>query len=483
MTWLIFWLVLYSLLIIWLTIRHVRPSNLDNYLVNNRNTGTALLVFTTLATFVGGGTSIGLITMGYESGFAALGIGAAYVIGFFILAKYASRIHQAGVKKNIYSLPQYLNKTYLTGGGDGFKKYFSGMVTGVNIFIFFFLLAAQFVGMASLLKHVFEIGYLSAAVISCLLVITYTALSGLSGVIITDMIQFFFIVLMILFIFIPGVLTDTENLNTLRLLPPEMLNGTYYGIAFLIGLPLFISPSVLVRMDLWQRILAARTPAVARKMNLYSALGMLPFYVIFPLAGMAIRLKYGEGLISEDSVYLFLSRHCGEFALAFAVVGLLSALMSSGDSFLNVISISAVRDLTGWKHRGHNAEPSSSLQYRRIRMATLLFGILALGLALILPGIVNLMVVGIGTISIFVPIVFLALTHPQAGTYRRAAAASITAGFVVNVFFFAYGMVHPGMIEPKTSFIPAFLASAIALLAGMAFTRIKRKKKGNKVTA
>ena len=51
-------------------------------MVNNRNTSTIPLVATTLATFVGGGTSIGLMALGYESGFAAVGIGLAYIIGF-----------------------------------------------------------------------------------------------------------------------------------------------------------------------------------------------------------------------------------------------------------------------------------------------------------------------------------------------------------------------------------------------------------------
>ncbi len=476
MTWLLFWLIIYIAVIAVLTLRHVRPGDIDNYLINNRRTGTALLVFTTLATFVGGGTSIGLITMGYESGFAALGIGAAYVLGFFLLARFARRIHRAGVRKNLYSLPQYLNKSYLTAGSAGFRRYFSGLITGVNIFIFFFLLAAQFVGMASLLKHVFDIGYLPAAVISCLVVIAYTALAGLSGVIMTDMLQFFFIIILMIGIFIPGVQSDTENFSLLRLLPPEMLNGTYYGVLFLVGLPLFIAPSVLVRMDIWQRLLAARSEKTAVRMSIWAGLGMLPFYIIFPLAGMAVRLRLGGELVAEDAVYYFLSRHCGEFALAFAVVGLMSALMSSGDSFLNVIAISAVRDFSGWRSKGPAAISAVSVQQRLIRTVAIAFGFLALGLALLLPGIVNLMVVGIGTISIFVPITLLALLNPNAGRYRKAAVASITAGFVVNVAFFAWGLLQPGLIEPKTSFIPAFLSAALVLGAGMAGQRLFTRK-------
>ena len=53
MAWLIFWI---SIVIIYFTLRHVKSEDADGYLVNNRKTKTLPLIFTTLATFVGGGT-------------------------------------------------------------------------------------------------------------------------------------------------------------------------------------------------------------------------------------------------------------------------------------------------------------------------------------------------------------------------------------------------------------------------------------------
>lgn len=477
MNWLLFWAIAYVLILAVLTLRHVKSMDIEKYMVNHRKTGTLLLVFTTLATFVGGGTSMGLIAMGYESGFAAVGVGIAYVIGFIILTFFAAKIHHEGVKFSIYSFPQYLNRKYLSGNSAGFDRAFTASVTGVNIFIFFFLLAAQFVGMASILKFVLGIDYEMAAVISCLIVIGYTAFAGLSGVIITDALQFIFIILMVLFIFIPGINHDTEGLSTLNLLPADMLNGTTYGIAFLIALPIFIAPSVLVRMDIWQRLLAAKNDKTAKRMAVWSGAGMLPFYIIFPLVGMAVRLKLGGNQIPEDVAWLFLSRHCAEFAFGFAVIGLMSALMSSGDSFLNVISISSVRDFAGWNKKG---KISDQKQYKLIRLASAFFGVLALILALLLPQIVNLMVVGIGTISIFVPITFLALIKNNVKPYRKAALFSVISGFVVNILFFVLGMNDIGGFEPKSSFIPAFLISLLTLLAGYLLVNFRIRRFENK---
>ena len=417
MNWIIFWLAIYLILIIYFTLKHVKVGNLENYLVNDRKTKTFPLVATTLATFVGGGTSMGLMAMGYESGFAAVGIGVAYVIGFFILARFAGQMNTIGRTKKIYSFPQFLNSKYVGNSIDNYSKTFSSLMTGINIFIFFFLLAAQFVGMASLLEYAFEIGYLPAVIISSIVVIIYTAFAGMAGVIITDLIQFIIIILMIIFIFIPGIWTDTEHLTKLSELPMDMLNGTSEGIAFLIALPLFLSHSVLIRMDIWQRILAAKDERTAKRVSIFSGLGMLPFYIIFPLVGMTLKVVLDTEIDSKDVAYLFLDRHSVPVILGFAVVGLLAALMSSGDSFLNVISISAIKDFAGRKKDKKEINPKKL--HKNIRIISIFFGLTALIMALILPKIVDLMVVGIASIVIFVPATFLALVKKDVLHYKK----------------------------------------------------------------
>ena len=474
MNWLIFWIVLYLVVVIILSLRHIKSNDLEQYLVNNRSTRTLPLVFTVLATFVGGGTSIGLMALGYESGFAAVAIGIAYVIGFGIMWKFAGRIRDYGAKNKIYSFPHFLNHTYTTNEEKNFSRIFSATVSGVNIFIFFFILAAQFVAMASLLKFSFEIGYTTAAVISAFIIIAYTAIAGLSGVIITDTIQFLAIVVMIILIFIPGIITDTEMFSRLGELPAEMLNGTQLGIVFLVGTPIFLSWSVLARMDIWQRILAAKDDKVARKVSLWSGLGMLPFYIIFPMVGMTIRLVIDYEISPDETAgvaYLFIDRHSSGFLMAFAIVGLLSALMSSGDSFLNIISISAVKDFVGWG--GKTATPEKT--HRMIKIATFVFGIIALFVALVFPNIVDLMVVGISTITIFAPITLFALIKKNPFAYRKAIITSLLIAFFVNVSFFVLGVNNPESFNPKSSFVPAIIIETIILLIGMKLTKVPEK--------
>jgi Na+/proline symporter len=218
-------------------------------------------------------------------------------------------------------------------------------------------------------------------------------------------------------------------------------------------------------MDIWQRILAARGPKTARKVSIISGLGMLPFYILFPLVGMAVRIVLEGEIPPRDVAYLFLERHSNEFILGFAVVGLLSALMSSGDSFLNIISISAVRDFVGWgkEKKGMDAKKTQ----KQVRIAAIIFGFVALFMALSFPKIVDLMVVGLATIVIFVPVTMLALIKEEVHHYRTPALWSIGIGFVFNLSFFIWGVVAPEQFEPKSSFIPGFLTALVTLLIGI----------------
>lgn len=471
MNWLLIWIILYLLFIVFLSLRHVRTNDMEQYLVNNRNTKTIPLVATTLATFVGGGTSIGLMALGYESGFAAIGIGIAYVIGFLIMSRYAGNIRDFGAKYKIYSFPHYLNFIYSRKEQSKFNTIFSAIVSGINIFIFFFMLSAQFVAMASLLKFSFEIGYTQAAIISSLIVIVYTAIAGLSGVIITDMIQFIAIMVMILLIFVPGVWIDTNQFSRLSELPRSLLNGTYYGMMFLIGLPIFLSWSVLVRMDIWQRILAAKNNATARKVSIISGLGMLPFYILFPLVGMVVKISQVQIESPKDVAFVFIESHSSGFIFGFAIVGMLSALMSTGDSFLNIISISAVKDF--WRRDKRVDILNDNIP---IRIVTIVFGVVALIMALVFPHIVDLMVVGLSTISIFVPITIFALANKKAANYRNQALSSIVIGFLVNLFFFIFGLIFPEQFQAKSSFVPGILAATLVLFVGVWFKNMNSKK-------
>lgn len=466
MNWTIFWIIIYTALVIFFVFKHMKKSSFESYIINDRKTKLIPLVFTSLATFVGGGVSIGLITMGYEAGFAAVAVGLAYVAGFMLLSRFAPSINRYCRENNIYSFTGFLNHKYLDNAPENFKRNFSTTINVINIFVFFFLLAVQFVGMASILEHRTGLDYEIALVLSCLLIVFYTTVAGLAGVIATDVIQFITMLIVIAVIFIPNLITDVP-IAKLSELPTNYLNGTAYGLIFLIGLPLFILPSVSVKLDIWQRIIAAKNEATAKKAIIWSGFGMLFFYLIFPLVGMAVKL-YHPDISSNMATFVFIESHTNSFLYGFAIIGLIAALMSSGDSFLNLISISFVKDFVGYKR---NANQSEKMQLYRIRLASIIFGCLAIIVALFFPKIVDLMVLSTSAVVIFVPATFYALFVKKVSNFKKAALISIQLGFITNIVFFIVGVISPKIIEAKSSFVPAFIVSLITFFIAKSLTK------------
>lgn len=325
--------------------------------------------------------------------------------------------------------------------------------------------------MATLLHYAFDVGYVPAAAISFLVVIVYTAFAGLSGVIITDSIQFIVIIIMIIAIFIPGVWSDTSGFENLKQLPPSFLNGTHEGLVFLIALPLLLSPSVLTRMDIWQRTLAANSQKTAKRNSLLSGAFMLPFYIIFPLVGMALRVDFGAGIDPDHATHLFLANNTNAIFLGFAIIGLLAALMSSADSFLNIVAMTAVRDFSSWKTEG---KPKDKV-FKQVRIAVVVFGALALGMALYMADIVELFIAGITLNIIFTPITLLALIKKDVYKYKFAAFTSILSGTIVIASLFAYGFIIDDSGILKIAFVPATIVATIAMFIGVWIRNRKEK--------
>lgn len=459
-------LVAYLIVIFLLLMKYIGKSTVELYSLNRRQTGTALLVLTSLATTIGGGVIIGLIAVGYEAGLIGLFVGLAYALGLLVTAYFAPRIHQYASDNNIFSFPNYLNHRYYGEKKGGFNY----LVTLVNMFIFFFLLAAQFVAMALLIKNVFAVHYNVALAISALVVIAYTAVAGLSGVIITDTIQFIFITIVTFALFLPRALALGSG--HWHLLPRSYFLGTGYGIVFLVGLFVFFTPSTIVRMEFWQRIIAAKSPKTARRATLLTGFFLLPFYAAFPLIGMAVR---AIGTIPSDTAsvaYVFINSNFSEHLQGIIFVGLLAALMSSADSFLNLLAVSAVKDLAMFCPRTlwRTAVQSDSFEewskanvsvVRVLRWSALFLGLLGLVVAVVLPNLVDLMIVGTSSAVIFTPCTVAAML--KRGKLRaKSAFWSVSLGFLVNVIIFVSSTLKIIEFEPKASFVPAFLVALTA---------------------
>ncbi|MDY0160604.1 MAG: hypothetical protein RBR64_04645, partial [Bacteroidales bacterium] len=146
-------------------------------------------------------------------------------------------------------------------------------------------------------------------------------------------------------------------------------------------------------------------------------------------------------------------------------------LMSSADSFLNIVAMTAVRDFTGWKENNISNEAA----FKWIRIAVIAFGMLALAMALFFADIVNLFVAGITLNIIFTPVTFLALIKKDVYKYKFASFYSILSGTIVIIILFTLGFATHNDSILKMAFIPATIIAGIVLLVGIQIQNRKKK--------
>jgi len=162
--------------------------------------------------------------------------------------------------------------------------------------------------------------------------------------------------------------------------------------------------------------------------------------------------------------------------LSILALGVFAAILSTADTNLNVVSI-AISKLI--KHRDwarfENETPNKiegtrtgveSKLLNVTRFITIIIGILSVGLAKLIPDIVDLIVAGASAIGVFIPAVLVTLFK---GTCKTSAAiASIVCGFVVLVGLLPFA--------PKAAFIPATLISVIVYFMVAPFVRNRAQK-------
>ena len=169
-----------------------RIKNTDDYYVAGRTLGPVVLAATVCATIIGGSAMMGRAGIAYTTGFMAIATALPYMLGMFIFSGYAGRIQQVGEKYHIESIPSLFEYRF----GKPAKCVLAAMVA----FAMVGTVAAQVTATATIIKLLggqVGISYEMGAFIATAIFIIYTAASGLFGVVYTDVVQFFMLIIFV----------------------------------------------------------------------------------------------------------------------------------------------------------------------------------------------------------------------------------------------------------------------------------------------
>lgn len=373
------------------------------------------LVFTLLATQVGGGMLLGTAQEAYTVGFYGFTYTLGMAIGFILLgAGFASRMQSLNVATTAELFETKYNSLLL-------KK----IASLLSIATMSGILIAQVIGSKKLLL---SLGFFNEPMFIAFWFFTiwYTMAGGLRAVVLTDCVQILFIIAMFMGLAgyitwaFPSTLSDIWSAQDLF----SSANIDVHTLIATLLMPILFS---LIEQDLAQRFFAAKTPAIARMSAFLSALGLLLFSAIPIFFGMHARIL-GIAVPENTSPLMpYITLFASDLVAVLAACAIIAAITSTADSLLCAIASNLGQDF--------DVTFLSTNPIKRSRYLTLIIGLGALGLSYCVSASVIGILIASYELSVSCLLIPLLFAYFKKKVHTQAAYFSIIAGLFGFICF------------------------------------------------
>jgi len=374
----------------------------SDFLLAGRRLGAPLVVVGLAATHFGGGFVLGVGEDSWTHGLSGIAFAVGTAAGLIALGLVAARRMR---ELALYTVADYLAQRYDS-------QLVRGLGAALSLVAVTGILAAQ-VGATSGALGIIGLAPETGAVVAVLLFIAYTVFAGIWGVTLTDALQI--IVILIGLPIAAGLaLNEVGGLSGLQsevAAAAELDGGSFFspvgmGTFVVAGIIIPVVMYDLIGQDFYQRLLAARSAAVARASALIAGVVLLVFGIFPALAGMASRVMFPDLEDGAAAIPELVTEVMPVWAGAILVGAILAAVMSTADSLLvagsSHVTNDFARKILG---RDHGEDARETLWIARVSVGVL--GLGALGLYTVMPGIVDTLVFAYTMYAggVFVPVV------------------------------------------------------------------------------
>jgi len=387
--------VVYSLAMIGVALAARKKARTQNgFFVAQRQANTALITGSFVATAVGGSVTVGMAGLGFGQGLTGVWWLLVGSIGLVLLGTFfAKKVRGAA----LYTLPELVEKQY------GRRVSLAASILIVIAWIG--VVAGQIVAAGKILPI---LGLGSAElwmIIFTVVFVAYTVIAGQLSVIRTDFLQALVIYVGV-FVTLGLFLPQTGGLHGLKLsLPQDFFSfplSAQFDWKALLSLLILVGATYVVGPDMYTRLFCARNERTAQKAAFLSASAFIPLAFAIALIGMGARVLYPQ--ISPEQAFPrvitgILSPWMGGLVLA----DLVAALMSSADTCLLSHGVILTQDII--KRFMPSLSEKGTILVTRLNIIVL--GLLALGLAMVLKGVITslLFAYTIFTCGLVVPVI------------------------------------------------------------------------------
>lgn len=431
-----------------------RVKNADDYYTAGHSFGPFVLMATVCATIIGGSGLMGRAGVAYSSGFKAILTAVPYLLGMFIFSGISGRISDIGFKYQIASIPALFERRF----GKTAKLILSAMIA----FTMMGTVASQVTATATIINMLggeIGISYELGALIACLVFIIYTATSGLFGVVYTDVLQFYMLLLFVYILIPTASLFKVGGIaNFAANLPPELfrpyINGDILGdiVTYLVF--------TMAGAEMWQRAFAAKDRKSAKKgmflgTSVYGVTIILVWFmgvIAHQIIGDDVLAQFG----STDAVVPALAIRVLPAGLTgLALAGILSVIMSTADSYLLVSVQTCVHDI------GKTLKPdmTEKTEMRLSRIFSVILPLGALVIALYIKNAYNILMFAWSFYAAAAGIPAFAALF-----WKKATTPGIIAGMLVG-FTVCVGWKLMGTPFDLGPTVPGAIACGIALVS------------------
>jgi len=444
-SWLIISFVVYTvgIVAIGLYSSRLRRKTTDDFVLANRELGPWVSALSASASSESGWVMLGLVGEAYLYGAAAFwivpGIAAGYIFNWFVIA---DRLRKSSLNTGAATLPQYILHRY--GKNSAALRFISVLIIGLAMLAY---VAAQMTAAGKTFEATFSLSYFWGVLFGAVIILTYTVTGGFRAICWTDVVQATFMVVALIgmpILLIVKLGGYGEFLAMAEQVDPDMMSFSYGKvgfamIGFVVGL-LGIGLGYPGQPHVLSRFMAAKDSVTVKKGSRIALGWMTLAYLGAIFFGLFARIYYhGGGLADAEKA---LPTACAELLPpiigGFVVAAIISAICSTADSQLIVVSSSISRDIIPlFRKKGQTAGVDEFRQTQWTdRVVLVVLGLIAVVLASTESRVIFDFVLyawsGLG--ASFGPVVLLGLLWKKAN--KAGAIAGMLTGLIVTVAWY-----------------------------------------------
>ena len=422
-----------------------RATNQEQFLVAGRSVGPLLYSGTLAAIIIGGGATVGGIKLGYEYGVSGMWLVSMYGLGMIVMGiVLVPRL----LALKLYTIPELLARRF-----GSTTRVAGGVVMGCYDFM---IVVVSIIAVGSVAEVMTGVSRTLAILLCSIVMICYSVLGGMWALTATDIVQFLIKTVGIFGVLLPAAVLRAGGLAAMhQRLPAAFFSLSHIGWGKILTFVTLYFLGILIGQDGWQRVFTARSVSIARTGGVLVGLYCVAYAAAGALIGAAGR-TFLPPLANTDLAFADIVKVVLPAGLRGLVLSAsLAAIMSTATSCLLATSTVFLEDVyLTVRSAGGTGSVSES------RKLTLVLGVLAAVVALVMHDVINALTVGYDLLvgSLFVPIIAAMIT-------KRGAPAAALISIIVSSIVVVALIVSDGV----SSTVPVYggLGASLIVFSGI----------------